>query len=182
MRRPFRRRPLRRSPARGPGAVPPLLRQANALARQGRHAEALILLERLLARPGAAAHPRTPALKLQAGRAAILAGQTETGLGYLRAGLQEMAARGQWAALERHIPRVTEGLEQAGMAAAAAEMEAWARALFPAEVSAVSHPTPAGQLPTHCVGCGAPVNPRETEWLDARTAECPYCGTPLHAE
>jgi rRNA maturation endonuclease Nob1 len=36
-------------------------------------------------------------------------------------------------------------------------------------------------LPPRCTGCGAPLVPDEVEWHDARTAECPYCGTSLKA-
>jgi hypothetical protein len=48
-------------------------------------------------------------------------------------------------------------------------------------------PTPvtsrAGQIarmPANCPNCGAPIRSSEVHWTEANTAECAYCGTPLH--
>ena len=38
-----------------------------------------------------------------------------------------------------------------------------------------------GDLPAHCSACGGPLRPDEVDWLDATTAECPYCGNPVKA-
>jgi predicted RNA-binding Zn-ribbon protein involved in translation (DUF1610 family) len=36
-------------------------------------------------------------------------------------------------------------------------------------------------LPSHCESCGGPIHSPEVEWLNAHTAECPYCGSPIRA-
>lgn len=177
MRRPFRRSfgPLR------PRRVPPLLQRANRLLQQGRPAEALVLYEQLLSRAERNAHPRSPALHLQAARAALQAGQTERALEHVQTGFRQMAQRGQWAALQRTLPRALEGLRAAGLNEAATELENWAQKQIPDGLPQ-NTPLHRGLLPTHCPACGAPVDPRETEWLDTHTAECPYCGSPLRAQ
>ncbi len=43
--------------------------------------------------------------------------------------------------------------------------------------------TPAtGRLPTNCPHCGAPVRSNEVHWIDAHTAECAFCGTPIQSQ
>jgi hypothetical protein len=38
---------------------------------------------------------------------------------------------------------------------------------------------PRGSLPTSCPKCGAPLHGNEANWIDAKTAECAYCGTSI---
>ncbi len=38
------------------------------------------------------------------------------------------------------------------------------------------------RLPTRCPSCGAPVDPRDVEWVDEATVECDYCGSLIRAE
>ena len=49
--------------------------------------------------------------------------------------------------------------------------------------AAAAEPTPPARrldlLPDACPACGAKVRPTEVRWLDERSAECAYCGTPL---
>lgn len=33
-----------------------------------------------------------------------------------------------------------------------------------------------GRLPGRCPQCGAPLRSDQVEWVDAQSAECPYCG------
>ncbi len=37
-------------------------------------------------------------------------------------------------------------------------------------------------IPTHCPGCGAPLNPGNLRWHNPETAECLYCGNVIRVE
>ena len=37
-------------------------------------------------------------------------------------------------------------------------------------------------LPARCGQCGALIRTDEIEWIDAQTAECAYCGSPIRPE
>ena len=37
-------------------------------------------------------------------------------------------------------------------------------------------------IPTHCPGCGAPLNPGNLRWHDPSTGECLYCGNAIRVE
>ena len=49
--------------------------------------------------------------------------------------------------------------------------------------AAAAEPTPPARrldlLPDTCPACGAKVRAGEVRWVDERSAECAYCGTPL---
>lgn len=38
-----------------------------------------------------------------------------------------------------------------------------------------------GVLPTNCPKCGGPIQSDSVSWIDNRTAECEYCGTPIRS-
>lgn len=51
------------------------------------------------------------------------------------------------------------------------------------ELQAPAPSAPArGRLPARCSQCGGPVRADEVEWIDAASAECPYCGSTLLAD
>ena len=39
-----------------------------------------------------------------------------------------------------------------------------------------------GLLPTNCPKCGGPIHGEEAKWVDAKTAECEYCGSLIRPE
>lgn len=43
-------------------------------------------------------------------------------------------------------------------------------------------PPPRGRLPVRCPECGGPLRSDEVEWIDAQSAECPYCGSTVLAD
>ena len=66
-----------------------------------------------------------------------------------------------------------------GMAAASATLQSeFGLPVEPAQEGARAE----ARLPGSCPKCGAPVHSDEVEWIDARSAECPYCGTVLRAD
>ena len=177
MRRTFRRHVRKRLAPN----VPPVLQEANFAFDKGEYGRAAELFENIAQAVDARGGPRASIYHLQAGRARILAGQTRLGLPSLKRGLEILAQRGPFAKLNYYGERVIAELKARDLTSETAEMESWLRKLTP------SMPSPETQkladkpgLPTHCSACGAGVRPDEVEWLDEFTAECAYCGSPIH--
>ena len=193
-RRPFRRRHLLGNLLRRGLQAEPLqaLARANRLTEAGQHANAAAIYERLAQETLNHGFERqAPFLFLQAGRAHLLAGQTQEGAARLREGLDWLARQGRWLALRRAGSRVVEDLYRMDQAPLAEEISTWLEAknqgidlpagqAFPdGDTDRPSAPRP--RLPAKCPSCGAPVRPGETEWLDKSSAECAYCGGMIQA-
>ncbi len=177
-----RRGPIRR-PFRRAGAlqVPPELRRANELMDAGHHAQAALAFEEIARRADARRGPRAPHFYLRAGRAYFLAGNSEKGMPHLKRGLAAIAAKKHWEQLRQFGQRAVDELNELGYQAESAEVAAYLTEKLPpgaASPKAISRTT----LPTHCPGCGAPLRTDEVEWLDQKTAECIYCGSPVRGE
>lgn len=179
-RRPFVR-PLRR--ALRPD-VHPLLNRANELMAAGNYPAAAEAYEQLARGAQTRGLPRDAQLFLQAGRCRILAGQVPAGMADLKQGLALLAQRGRWQHFHNAGQQAIVDLNQRGLAAEAAEIEALLRALLPASFAAGSAagPAPKRLLPTTCPSCGGPLRSDDVEWLDEATAECPFCGGAVRAE
>lgn len=179
-RRPFVR-PLRRALAVD---VPPLLRRANQLMASGDYPAAAQAFEELARRAQAGGLPRAAQLLLQAGRCRLLAGQVLAGIALLQQGLSLLAAGGRVFQARTIGGRILAELRQRGLAAEAAQMEAYLQSLLPGGSAAAPAAAPADArlLPTHCPACGGPLRSDEVEWADEATAECPYCGSAVRAE
>lgn len=124
--------------------------------------------------------PRAPRLYVEAGRARLLAGQTEAGMTLLKTRLWAFAAVGHQYRPARIGQRLVTELEQGGFQAEAGEIRALLASLGwpPAAAHDKSNAASKAQLPTHCQDCGAPVRPDELEWLDNATAACDYAAAP----
>ncbi len=180
-RRPFRRRPPFPPPRNPQRMAERALRQAEALMQQGEFAEAGERFSRLAEAAEERGIPRAPQLHLRAAQAWLKAGDMARAEDHLWRGLQSMANASRWAQLARVGERVVQELQAENQAALAARVEDWLRATLPAGIqaaAAIGRPS----LPTHCPACGGPVRPDEVDWLDTRTAECAFCGSPIHAE
>jgi len=157
------------------------LQRAHRSMENGDYANAAEIFERL----ARGAHDRgilrqAPRLYLQGGRASILAGNTDKGADLLRQGLNIFAEAQRWGHLHQAGTRVVEELEQWGHSDLAQEFDGWLKGILPEKPEAYQRPTKAAsrpQLPIHCPSCGGPIRADEVEWLDATTAECPYCGS-----
>ena len=179
----FRRqfgRPMRRP--MGPD-VPPALQRTNELMSIGQYAAAAenyeLFARGALQRGG----PRAPVFFLQAGRARILAGQVPVGMAHIQQGLSIFASRGQVAEVQRAGTRVIAELNERGLAAEAAQVEAYLKTVIPAGfVATPGAAKPKPVLPTNCPGCGGPIRSDEVAWVDDITAECPFCGSAVRAE
>jgi hypothetical protein len=180
MRRRFDR-PLRRLLRRG---IPPLLINANQSIAAGNFAGAADDFEQLARAAEGRGGRRAPMIRIQAGRARLLAGQPDTALENIERGLGLLAARGRLRRLARLGNRMVAEFHQRGYAAESQKLADYLENLSPGFGAEQASAAPArhAPLPTHCPGCGAPVHPDEVEWLDDVTAECPFCGSPLRQE
>ncbi len=177
----FRRRPFVRPFRRAVmPTIPPALMRANELLAAGNYPAAAEAFEQLARGAQTRALPHDAQLFLQAGRCRILAGQVPAGMADLKQGLSILAQRGNWRRFQNAAQRAVADLNQRGLTAEAAEIEALFKASLPA--SFVAGPAPKRRLPTTCPACGAPLHADEVEWEDEFTAECPYCGGAVQAE
>jgi endogenous inhibitor of DNA gyrase (YacG/DUF329 family) len=63
--------------------------------------------------------------------------------------------------------------------AAEALRNEFAARVAPAPASVNPHAAQFARLPSNCPHCGAPLRSEEVHWVDARTVECAFCGTPV---
>ncbi|MBI4761546.1 MAG: hypothetical protein ACOYYF_02425 [Chloroflexota bacterium] len=170
------RRQIRKSLAQN---VPPILQEANFVFSKGEYGRAAELFEQLARTAEGRGGPRAPLFYLQAGRARLLAGQAALGIPSLQRGLELLAQRGQFQRLNQAGKRTVRELVEQGLNAEASAIEAWLGSVLPAGIPIEMSSVERGVLPTHCPACGAPLRPSDVEWLDERTAECGYCGSPV---
>ncbi|MEW6028645.1 MAG: hypothetical protein ACOYZ8_01300 [Chloroflexota bacterium] len=176
-------RPMRRALRRAlTPNIPPALQRANQLMAAGDYAAAAAAFADLAQRAEGNFPQHAPSLYMQAGRAAILSGQTKIGVAHLRRGLTLFASQGRFERMQAFGQRAVDELSTRGLTAEAAEINDVLRANLPQRGIAAGGPAKKPVLPTHCPGCGAPVRPDEVEWLDEATAECAFCGSPVRAE
>lgn len=160
--------------------VPVLLQQANQLMSSGDYAGAADSFKELAHRAEDQFPHRAPFLFIEAGRAAILSGQTKLGIAHLRSGLTLFASQGRFKRMQTFGGRIIDELKMRNLNAEAEEIENLIKGNLPKEIPIEqTFITKRPILPTHCPSCGAAVRPNEIEWLDEITAECDYCGSPI---
>ena len=183
------RRGMRPGGGPGPGAgpVPPMLRRAHELMAAGQYVQAAEAFEQLGRAAEARKHPKTTNMFLQAGRARVMAGQAQPAYDNLMHGLTILSAAGRHGQLFNFGNRIVAELNEHGMTKEASQIDAWIKSVLPKRPDAASAgptvaPTRKPALPTHCPGCGGPVNSQDVDWLDDVTAECNWCGSPVRGE
>lgn len=166
------------------GEIPPLLINANQSIAAGNFADAAGDFEQLARAAEGRGGRRAPMIRIQAGRARLLAGQPDSALENLERGFGLLAARGRLLRLASLGNQMVTEFRQRGYAAESQKLADYLENLSPGFGTEHASTAPAGHapLPTHCPGCGAPDHPDEVEWLDDITAECPFCGSPLRRE
>jgi hypothetical protein len=180
MRRVFRRH-IRKTLAH---EVPPVLQEAIFVFDKGEYGQAAELFERLAQSADERGGPRAHRFYLQAGRARILAGQTNLSMPSLKRGLELLAQRGQLHKLQQTGEHVISELNEHGLSDEASEIENLLHRIAPPMPAMETQRAPAQRppLPTRCPSCGAVMRPDEVEWMDDATAECGYCGSPVRDE
>jgi len=159
----------------------------------GQHANAAAIYEHLAREALDHGFERqAPFLFIQAGRANLLAEQTQQGELLLREGIEWFIHQGRWHTLRRTIRRLKEDLNRMNQAALADEIVRWINAqpkqpgqpanLFLTANDPDPHKNERRRLPIKCPSCGAPVRPGEIEWLGETSAECAYCGGVMQVE
>lgn len=165
--------------------IPPALQRAHELMELGNYAEAAVAFETLAQAAEKRTGPRAPFLYLQAGIARIQLKQTAVGMRHLNHGLELFATSGRYHQLYRAGGRIVRELKAHGLEKEAQEIANLVQRHIPAisESPTQRGPDPSrAMLPTHCTSCGGPVRSDEVEWIDANTAECPFCGSPIRTE
>lgn len=162
--------------------VSPALRRAHEMMSMGEYAQAAMTFEQLAHVAEMRDALRAPYLYFQAGRARMLNNQVVAALPHLKHGLELLISSGRYNHLYKAGQRIAQELKLRGLEREALEIAALVGTSVPAMADM---PTERGPdlakilLPTHCESCGGPIRSTEVEWLDARTAECPYCGSPV---
>ncbi len=186
MRRVFPLRPRRLfgGPVGPGGAGPQALQQAFQMLDSGRYAEAAAAFWQLAEALRERGMPvRAGKLAMQAASAYLQAGDPNAALQCGRQGLALFVRGGRPGLAVRLTSRMVHALRERGYAAQADALQAEVNQHLagvapepaPFGAPAVGH----GDLPAHCSACGGPLRPDEVDWLDATTAECPYCGNPI---
>jgi hypothetical protein len=164
-----------------------MLRRAHEFLAMGDFSAAAAAFEQLARGAEARGMPRAANLYLQAGRARVLAGENQLGVGHLKRGLSMLAANRQWTLAQQAGSRAAAELRERGLTREADDLSAHLEALLggtqrTSSLPAAPEPIRRPLLPTQCPGCGGPVRPDEVEWLDGATAECAWCGSPLRGD
>ena len=175
----FRRRAQRIFRGMGNPNVPPMLQRANQLMASGDYAGAAEAYKNLAQGAESRFPQRAPFLFLEAGRAAILSGQTKIGVAHVRRGLTIFSSQGRIPRMRAFGQRAIDELQARNLNAEAEEIASLINANAPQEISVPPALAEKPILPTHCPSCGGAVRPDEIEWLDDVTAECAYCGSPV---
>jgi outer membrane protein assembly factor BamD (BamD/ComL family) len=181
----FRRRPLRRLLRQvGLQSGRSMLRSAHQFMAEGNYEEAQESFEALAKGAENNFPERAPFLYLQAGRAAILGGQTKKGMAHLRSGLTLFASQHRYHRLTALGQQAVDELTALGLTSEADEIREVIKNNLPGHVSAAVSVQKKNRpaLPTHCPSCGAALKPNDVEWLDDVTTECEYCGSPVRGE
>jgi len=160
-----------------------VLMQANRLVAGGQPGAAAPLFAQLAHEMEATNHPRRAAnLHAQAAHTYADSQNEAAALTHARTALSLFIQYKMVMRTPVFYGNITRKLRAKGFAAAAdtlqREFEKVVGPVPSAPAPAAAH---AGRLPTGCPKCGAPVRHDEISWVDAQTAECPYCGTLLPA-
>ena len=162
--------------------IPPVLQQANQMMVDGDYKNAAESFHALAKGAEERFPHRAPFLYIEAGRAAILSGETKTGIADLRRGLTLLATQQRFTRMQILGQRIVNELQARGLNIEADEIKILLGGNLPITPTETAPPQKRPVLPTHCPACGAAVKPDEVEWLDDITAECSYCGSPIRDE
>jgi hypothetical protein len=122
-------------------------------------------------------------LAMQAARAYAQAGKGDEALNQAKRALDIMLNAGNPIQATRAMPRAITFLRGHGFAAQANVLEQKATKRL-AKVGLTLQAMPMGMgrsLPATCPQCAGPLRSDDAEWIDATSAECPWCGSTVKA-
>ena len=182
----FRRpmRPLRRAMMQANPALAQAVMRANQLMANGKPGEAAQIFERLaqeaeqrgLQKPAANAHA-------QAAHAYAMAKNEKAAMTQARAALTKFIELGMAQRAPQFFANITQQMRDNGMASSADALQKEFGdqvKSFSAQASIGS--AQRGHLPAKCPHCAAPARSDEVDWIDAKSAECIYCGGVIQTE
>ncbi len=170
---------LRRIGRRGAASA---LQDANQMMMDGDYAGAADAFKQLAQGAENPFPRRAPFLYMEAGRAAILSGDSKSGVVSLKRGLTLLASQGRLHRMQVLGQRAVDELTARGLNVEAQGIAQLMGASLPKEPPTQPVPVKHPILPAHCPSCGGTVRPDEIEWIDNVTAECDYCGSPLRGK
>jgi len=168
------------------GSTPPIkpaLKNANARLASGDYQLAAQSYESLFDHAELQGRPQLAYLYFQAGRARMMSGQFSVAVSYLRRGLEILSEHHRYLQLHQAAQRIKSELEQRGLVREARLISALAQSNMPASSELPTQhigDTPS-RLPALCPACAVTIFPAELQWIDARTAGCPLCDSPVDA-
>jgi hypothetical protein len=159
-----------------------MLQSANRLMETERYEQAYPLLKRLADRAAEHGMPiRAANLYLRAARARLEMGSAPDALQLAQRAIALLNQAGRTERLRQLLPVLIDDLEKRGYHEQAVGLRAEMTALTGSRASAKPQ-TEKGSLPPKCPACNGPVRAGEIDWIDERTAQCPYCGTTMQAQ
>lgn len=169
--------------------VPPALKKAHTMMGKSKYSDAGNIFEQFANSMLASHEKRAPQFYVQAGRARMMSGEVPAGIALLKVGLAALISSGNLTQVALIAQRIIAELTDNGMASEADQIQQMLNQVLPAEAMPATSTREAGAetevvrlLPTNCPSCGGPLLPQEVEWMDAYTAECPYCGNGVRTE
>ena len=181
---PFRRPTGQGQPSQLGARARVLLRRAHHMMENGQHAKAAHIFQQLA--EGArdlGSLKIAPNLYLQAARANLLSDNLEVALVCIFDGLGIIAKAQKWPVLARIGRGTVSEVNNLGFPEISNQVAVWLKEKLPEPMD--SYPErrrPPKSLPLKCPNCGGALRPGEVEILDARTGECPYCGSAVRTE
>ena len=160
------------------------MQQALRLLADGRYVEAGRLFGELADHARDNGRPlRSAQLSLQAARAWLESGDGNAAALRAQHAAQQFIAGGRPGRAARMVHNIANALRSRGFEPQAAALEQDTQARLAAvglsldSVRMEPAPPQQGTLPPTCSQCGGPLRADEVEWINATSAECPYCGS-----
>lgn len=159
----------------------PILKQANACINSGDYLAAASAYEQLLEQSGPQPGPQFAFVCLQAGSARLHAGQTAKAMNHFRRGLDILTNHNRYAQMFHSGQRIKAELEKRGLMRETQAFMAQIQSCIPAaaEIPTQHINQQLPTLPPICPTCGGFIRVFELHWLNAHTAECLFCASPL---
>lgn len=158
------------------------LEEANALLDNNKPAQAAPIFAKLAEVLTSAKQPRRAASVHAQAALAFARSRNESALMQARAALTLMLQYKLDQQASVFYEDILREFTKRGMQPAAQALaNEFAAQVAPAPAPVNPHAAQFARLPSNCPHCGAPLRSEEVHWVDARTVECVFCGTPVRS-